>query len=46
MEFPTLTETHVVEEPGGVHEAMVDHAETRGLPSGPVDWFHRAGRDG
>jgi hypothetical protein len=39
VEFPTLTEEHVVDEPGAVRHAMVAHAE-RG-PAEPVDRFER-----
>ncbi|WP_390293119.1 bifunctional metallophosphatase/5'-nucleotidase [Haloarchaeobius litoreus] len=41
VEFPTLTEEHVVAEPGAVHDAMVAHAERAGIPTEPVDWFER-----
>ncbi|WP_440989731.1 bifunctional metallophosphatase/5'-nucleotidase [Haloarchaeobius baliensis] len=43
VEFPTITENQIVAEPGRVHEAMVAHAETAGIPTGPVDWFEQNG---
>ncbi|MFC4407525.1 bifunctional metallophosphatase/5'-nucleotidase [Haloarchaeobius iranensis] len=43
VEFPTITEANVVEDAGGLHEAMVAHAERVGIPTEPVEWFRRVG---
>ncbi|WP_435358761.1 bifunctional metallophosphatase/5'-nucleotidase [Haloarchaeobius sp. DFWS5] len=41
VEFPTLTEAMVVDDPGEVHEAMATQAAIVGIPTESPDWLDR-----